>query len=99
MTKLAKVTPTLTLVNSEGKLTREGFNLFRTMLDRIEELGALPVVAAANIASVSSAINTSGKEEGKMVRDSTNNRIMVARAALPASPWDVADGSASVTTS
>lgn len=52
---------------------------------------------AANIADVANVINTTEKNTGKMIWDTTNNRLMVASGALAASPWYVADGSASVT--
>jgi hypothetical protein len=57
----------------------------------------LQSIAAADIAAVANAINTANKVAGKIVYDTTNNRIMVASGALAASPWYVADGSASVT--
>lgn len=53
--------------------------------------------AAANIAAAANAINTANKVAGKIVYDTTNNRIMVSSGALAASPWYVVDGSASVT--
>lgn len=56
-------------------------------------------VSAANIASASSGINSSGKFTGKEVWDSTNNRLMIARSGSATSPWDVCDGSSSVTPS
>lgn len=52
---------------------------------------------AASIAAVGNAINTTGKFAGLIVRDTTNNRLMVARGSAAADPWDVVDGSASVT--
>lgn len=57
----------------------------------------LKTATAANIASVSHAINTTNKVIGRAVLDTTNRRIMTARGAAAADPWDVADGSASVT--
>lgn len=58
--------------------------------------GVLPVYTAAQIASKSHSVNTSGKQQGKMVWDSTNFRIMVAAGGASTSTWRVADGSASV---
>lgn len=52
---------------------------------------------AAEIADVADALNTTGKAVGRPVWDATNNRLMVASGAAAASPWYVADGSASVT--
>ena len=54
---------------------------------------------AAEIADATDAINTSGKRAGKLVRETTNNRLMMARGGDATDPWDVADGSASVTPS
>jgi hypothetical protein len=54
---------------------------------------------AANIAAVANAINTTGKYVGKQVWDTTNNRMMRARGTAAADPWDVIDGSTSVTPS
>ncbi|WP_447759781.1 glycosyl hydrolase family 28-related protein [Sphingopyxis panaciterrae] len=51
---------------------------------------------AVNIASAAAAINTAGKYIGKLVFDTTNNRLMRARAATAVGSWDVVDGSASV---
>lgn len=52
---------------------------------------------ATDIASIANAVNTTGKVVGKIVYDTTNNRIMVASGTSAASPWYIADGSASVT--
>jgi hypothetical protein len=52
--------------------------------------------AATAIADITNAVNTTSKVAGKIVYDTTNNRIMVASGALAASPWYIADGSASV---
>ena len=54
-------------------------------------------VAAADIAAVANAINTAGKFQGKLVWDSTNNRMMRAAGSSAASVWWVIDGSTSVT--
>lgn len=56
----------------------------------------LPSLAAASIADKTNAINTTNKRVGKMVHDSTNNRIMIAAGTTDVSAWWVADGSASV---
>lgn len=56
-------------------------------------------VAAADIAAVGNAINTTGKFTGKLVWDSTNNRMMRSSGSAAASAWYVIDGSASVTPS
>ena len=59
----------------------------------------IQTATAASIAAVANAINTANKVAGKVVYDTTNNRIMIASGALAASNWYVADGSASVTPS
>lgn len=57
----------------------------------------LPSLTAAQIADRTNAINTTNKRIGKMVRDSTNNRIMIAAGTADNSAWWIADGSGSVT--
>lgn len=59
----------------------------------------LPSYTAANIASAAHAVNTANKAAGKMIWDTTNNRVMVANGSNATSPWYVADASASVTPS
>lgn len=61
--------------------------------------GVTTTAIAADIAAVANAINTTGKFIGKTVYDTTNNRLMIASGTAAASPWYVADGSASVTPS
>lgn len=51
---------------------------------------------AANIASIAASINTSEKFTGKLIWDSTNNRMMRASGGAANSAWWVVDGSASV---
>jgi hypothetical protein len=52
---------------------------------------------AAQIASITDTVNTTHKVAGLMVRDSTNNRVMMARGSAAGDPWDRADGGVSVT--
>jgi len=54
-------------------------------------------ISAADIASKTSSVNTSGKYESLMIWDTTNRRLMRARGATDVSPWDCVDGSVSVT--
>lgn len=56
----------------------------------------LPSYTAANIAAIGNAVNTADKAAGKMVWDTTNNRVMVASGSTAASAWYVADASANV---
>ena len=55
------------------------------------------VGGAAALAAVANTINTASKVAGKVVFDTTNNRIMISSGAAAASPWFIADGSGSVT--
>lgn len=59
----------------------------------------IPTDTASQIAAASSGINTSAKFAGKLVKDTTNNRLVIARGSAATDPWDVVDGSASVTPS
>jgi parallel beta-helix repeat protein len=52
---------------------------------------------ATQIADKTNDINTKGKYAGRIVYDTTNNRLMVASGTTDVSNWHVADGSASVT--
>jgi hypothetical protein len=93
-----RVTPNVQIVEpASGLLTRDGFNLFQGILDQLTALQTLSPYTAANIADIVNAVNTSDKSQGLRVLDTTNNREMIARGSGPADPWDVADGSASVT--
>jgi hypothetical protein len=56
-------------------------------------------VTATNIASATSAINTTDKYEGLYIWDSTNNRLMRSSGSLVTSAWYVVDGSTSITPS
>lgn len=57
----------------------------------------LQSVAAADIADIANVINTANKAQGKVVYDTTNNRLMVADGSDAVDNWYVVDGSASVT--
>jgi hypothetical protein len=52
---------------------------------------------AANIASKTAAINTTGKYQGRCVFDTTNTRLMVANGPAATDLWYRADGAVSVT--
>jgi len=58
--------------------------------------GLLSQATAADIASVSSTINTVGKYTTKIVRDLTNNRLLFSTGDAANAAWFVVDGSASV---
>lgn len=53
--------------------------------------------AAADIADIGHAANTTGKLRGLIIWDTTNDRALRASGSLPADPWHVVDGSASIT--
>ena len=71
--------------NVMGRLSSTGFNI------------CIESRTAGQIASIGEFINTQDKFAGRMIRDSTNNRIMIASGSAAGSAWWVADGSASVT--
>lgn len=54
-------------------------------------------IAAADIAAIGNAINTTGKAAGKMVWDTTNTKIKVATGSAAADTWVDADGTNAVT--
>lgn len=54
-------------------------------------------ITAARIADKDDDINLKGKIQGKVVFDTTNNRLMVAEDGAATDKWWVVDGSASVT--
>ena len=54
-------------------------------------------VAAADIADIANAINTTGKAAGRMVWDTTNTKIKVATGSAAADTWVDADGTNAVT--
>lgn len=56
-----------------------------------------PSFTAANLASISNSVNTTDKEMGRVVYDTTNHRLMVASGSANNSSWYVVDGSALIT--
>ncbi len=72
--------------------TAQTFTAQQTMTSGL----VLQSIAASAIAAVANAINTTNKVTGKMVYDTTNNRLMVSSGSAAASPWYIADGSGSV---
>jgi hypothetical protein len=64
------------------------------------EIAYAPVrVTAANLASAAHAINTTNKYAGKQAYTTDDYKLYVARGGTAVSPWDLVDGSASVTPS
>lgn len=84
---------TLTAGTSAVLATAQTFTAQQTLTGGL----VLPSATAASIAAIGNAINTTNKAIGEVVFDTTNNRLMVASGTAAASPWYVADGSASVT--
>ena len=84
---------TLTAGTSAVLATAQTFTAQHTLTGGL----VVSTATAASIAAIANAINTSSKAIGKVVFDTTNNRLMVASGTAAASPWYVADGSASVT--
>jgi len=72
--------------------TAQTFTAQQTMTSGL----VLQSIAAASIAAVANAVNTTNKVTGKVVYDTTNNRLMVSSGSAAASPWYIADGSGSV---
>ncbi len=60
-------------------------------------IGATSERTAAQIIDKTNAINTASKYRGKLVWDTTNNRMLRASNTSDVSPWHVVDGSATVT--
>jgi hypothetical protein len=59
----------------------------------------IPDHNATDIGNIAAGVNVNNKFAKKQVWDTTNNRLMIARGPLAADPWDVVDGSATVTPS
>lgn len=97
MTRILRVTQNVPLLDARGLPTREFYAFLNSIVDSLEALETLGDYTATQIASVSEEVNTKGKAVGRAILDVTNHRVMVARGTAPADPWDVADGSASVT--
>lgn len=72
---------------------------FEQLQQQLQNAVVFPSWTAANIASKTHAVNTVDKVLNKIVYDSTNHRLMIARGVTDVSVWDVCDGSASVTPS
>lgn len=94
-----RIRPDTVLVGTDGKPTREGFNLLVELFDQVQDQAALSGFTATQIADASNVVNTTDKQQGRQVYDTTNNRVMVADGSATTDAWYVADGSASVTPS
>lgn len=65
------------------------------LLDTVGGLSTQTALATA-IAAIGNAINTANKRAGKMVFDTTNNRLMIATGSAAADAWKSADGGTTV---
>lgn len=86
-----------TLTALAGLTVGAGDYIEATGADTFQTRNLFPVDTATNIASVAASINTAGKFVGRLVWDSTNNRMLRASGTAAADPWHVVDGSATVT--
>lgn len=71
-----------------------------TRLDAVEAWATGVVIrteTGANLANASHAVNTTGKDAGEYIWDSTNKRLLRADGPGATDPWYAVDGSGSVT--
>lgn len=88
-----------TLTALAGLTVASGDYIEATGADTFQTRNLFPVASATDIAAVGATINTAGKFVGRLVWDSTNNRMLRASGTAAADPWHVVDGSATVTPS
>lgn len=88
-----------TLTALAGLTVAAGDYIEATGADTFQTRNLFPVASATDIASIAATINTAGKFVGRLVWDSTNNRMLRASGTAAADPWHVVDGSATVTPS
>ncbi len=86
-----------TLTALAGLTVAAGDYIEATGADTFQTRSLFPVASATDIAAVGATINTAGKFVGRLVWDSTNNRMLRASGTAAADPWHVVDGSATVT--
>ena len=86
-----------TLTALAGLTVGAGDYIEATGADTFQTRNLFPVATATDIAAVGASINTAGKFVGRLVWDSTNNRMLRASGTAAADPWHVVDGSATVT--
>ena len=86
-----------TLTALAGLTVASGDYIEATGADTFQTRSLFPVASATDIAAVAATINTAGKFVGRLVWDSTNNRMLRASGTAAADPWHVVDGSATVT--
>jgi hypothetical protein len=86
-----------TLTALAGLTVASGDYIEATGADTFQTRSLFPVASATDIAAVGATINTAGKFVGRLVWDSTNNRMLRASGTAAVDPWHVVDGSATVT--
>jgi hypothetical protein len=86
-----------TLTALAGLTVASGDYIEATGADTFQTRSLFPVASATDIAAVGATINTAGKFVGRLVWDSTNNRMLRASGTAAAYPWLVVDVSATVT--
>jgi hypothetical protein len=86
-----------TLTALAGLTVGSGDYIEATGADTFQTRNLFPVASATDIAAVGATINTAGKFVGRLVWDSTNNRMLRASGTAAVDPWHVVDGSATVT--
>lgn len=79
-------------VGTDGTLTQSG-------AVRVTAAGALrlPSFTAAEIGNATNGVNTTQKNAGICIWDSTNTRPLFAKGAATTSPWGLADGTTAIT--
>ena len=58
---------------------------------------ALPVATATQLGDKNNVINTLNKAQGKLVFNTTDNKVYVSRGSLNTNIWNVVDNSSSIT--
>lgn len=81
------VDPTISLAYPNG----------RTLQTTVNDIMILTVTTTVNLTNKNNTVNTTGKVQGKMVFNSTNNLIYVAGGSTNTSNWYPSDGGSAIT--
>jgi len=76
-----------TLTALAGLTVGAGDYIEATGVDTFQTRKLFPEATAAQIASITAAINTTGKFRGQLVWDTTNNRLLRASGGGASDPW------------
>ena len=76
-----------TLTALAGLTVGVGDYIEATGVDTFQTRNLFPTATATNIAAVGATINTAGKFAGRLVWDTTNNRLLRASGGAAADPW------------